>query len=209
MPRDGRDDYDDGACLMKIVNSSGETIFEINTTTGDITTGATNLSQPGGPHTHDQADVDGLEAALAGKSDVDHTHEAGVSTPQFQVLVIANPITYTNAAAGGTEPAGQQSRVQADLRGAVNVVGQCLFSVIPHAASGKLHFQYSTDGGSNWNTLLDMGTGGYSANTLKITAATAVPTNAKVISCLIRVIVHGDGVVDPVCQKAMLMFQGA
>ena len=29
---------------MKIVNSSGETIFEINTTTGDITTGATNLS---------------------------------------------------------------------------------------------------------------------------------------------------------------------
>jgi hypothetical protein len=133
----------------------------------------------------------------------------GSSTPQFQVQVIVNVITYTNAPAGGLEPAGQQSRVQADLRNTVNVVGQCLFSVIPHAASGKLHFQYSTDGGSNWATLLDMATGGYSANTLKISAATAVPANAKVVNCLIRVLVHGDGVVDPVCQKAQLMFQGA
>lgn len=158
-------------------------------------------------HGHAIGDVTNLQAALDGKSNTDHTHPGGSATPQFQVLVIANAITYTNAAAGGTEPAGQQSRVQADLRGAVNVVGQCLFSVIPHAASGKLHFQYSTDGGSNWNTLLDMGTGGYSANVLKVSAATAVPVGAKIVNALIRVIVHGDGVVDPVCQKAQLMFQ--
>lgn len=135
--------------------------------------------------------------------------QGGSSTPQFQLIVVANPITYTNAAAGGTEPAGQQSRVQADLRNTVNVVGQCLFSVIPEAVSGKLHFQYSTDGGSNWNTLLDMATGGYSANVLKVSAATAVPAGAKVAACLIRVIVHGNGVADPVCQKACLFFQGA
>ena len=163
----------------------------------------------GGPHTHPIGDVTGLQAALDGKSDTGHTHPPSGATPQFMIQVVANAITYTNAAAAGTEPAGQQSRVQADLRGAVNVVGQCLFSVIPHAASGKLHFQYSTDGGSNWNTLLDMGTGGYSANVLKISAATAVPAGAKVINALIRVIVHGDGVVDPVCQKAQLMFQPA
>ncbi len=160
-------------------------------------------------HAHVIGDVTNLQTTLDGKSNTDHTHPGGSATPQFQLIVIANPITYTNAAAGGTEPAGQQSRVQADLRGAVNVVGQCLFSVIPHAASGKLHFQYSTDGGSNWNTLLDMGTGGYSANVLKVSAATAVPAGAKIVNALIRVIVHGDGVVDAICQKACLMFQPA
>jgi hypothetical protein len=160
-------------------------------------------------HVHPIGEVTNLQTSLDGKSNTDHTHPGGSATPQFQLIVIANPITYTNAAAGGTEPAGQQSRVQADLRGAVNVVGQCLFSVIPHAASGKLHFQYSTNGGGAWSTLLDMGTGGYSANTLKVSAATAVPEGAKVVNALIRVIVHGDGVVDPVCQKACLMFQPA
>ena len=133
----------------------------------------------------------------------------GIQGPvQFYVGVVYNPITYTNAPAGGLEPAGQQSRVQADLRNTVNVVGQALFSVVPHAASGKLVFQYSTDGGSNWATLLDMAIS-YSANVLKISAATAVPANAKVVACLIRVLVIGDGVVDPVLQKAQLMFQGA
>src|SRR5688572_21078072 len=107
---------------MKIVNSNGETVFEIDTMTGDITTGGSNLSQPGGPHTHPISDITDLQTELDGKSDVDHTHEAGSSTPQFQLQVIANAITYTNAAAGGTEPAGQQSRVQADLRNTVNVV---------------------------------------------------------------------------------------
>jgi hypothetical protein len=175
----------------------------------DIDQAIADAAQPGGPHTHPISDVTDLQTELDGKSDVGHTHEAGASTPTFQVLVIANAITYTNAPAGGLEPAGQQSRVQADLRNTVNVVGQCLFSVIPHAASGKLHFQYSTDGGSNWNTLLDMGTGGYSANVLKISPATAVPVGAKVVNCLIRAICHGDGVVDPVGQKAQLMFQGA
>jgi hypothetical protein len=160
-------------------------------------------------HVHPIGEVTNLQTSLDGKSNTDHTHPGGSATPQFQLIVIANPITYTNAAAGGTEPAGQQSRVQADLRGAVNVVGQCLFSVIPHAASGKLHFQYSTNGGGAWSTLLDMGTGGYSANTLKVSAATAVPEGAKVVNALIRVIVHGDGVVDPVAQKACLMFQPA
>jgi hypothetical protein len=218
---------------MKMTNAAGQVIFEINPTTGQIVkeNGADFSPSSGGPHTHPigevtnlQTSLDGkaatahghaigdvtnLQTALEGKSNTDHTHPGGSATPQFQLIVIANPITYTNAAAGGTEPAGQQSRVQADLRGAVNVVGQCLFSVIPHAASGKLHFQYSTDGGSNWSTLLDMATGGYSANVLKVSAATAVPAGAKVVNALIRVIVHGDGVVDPVCQKACLMFQPA
>lgn len=52
---------------MKITNASGQVVFEINTTTGDVTTGGSNLSQPGGPHTHAEADVTGLTAALAAK----------------------------------------------------------------------------------------------------------------------------------------------
>jgi hypothetical protein len=191
----------DGVCLFKVNSSTGA----LETVAGQPYSGGGD----GGPHTHPISQITDLQTTLDGKSPVGHTHQAGSSTPQFQVLVIANAITYTNAVAGGTEPAGQQSRVQADLRSVVNVVGQCLFSVIPHAASGKLHFQYSTDWGSNWSTLLDMGTGGYSANVLKITAATAVPAGAKVVNALIRVIVHGDGVVDPVVQKAQLMFQPA
>ncbi len=197
-------------------------------TASNALTQITNQSG-GGPHTHVEADVTGLTASLTAKQAVSEKAQANGyaslgadgkvpsaqlpassgSTPQFQLIVVANPITYTNAPAGGLEPAGQQSRVQSDLRNTVNVVGQCLFSVIPHAASGKLHFQYSTDGGSNWNTLLDMATGGYSANVLKVSAATAVPAGAKIVNALIRVIVHGDGVVDPVLQKACLFFQGA
>lgn len=52
---------------MKIVNSSGQTVFEINTTTGDVTTGGANLSSPGGPHTHAQADITNLTTDLAAK----------------------------------------------------------------------------------------------------------------------------------------------
>lgn len=85
------------------------------------------------------------------------------------------------------------------------MVGQCVFSTIP-SAGGELQFEYSTDGGSNWSTLLAMGTG-YTANTIKISAATTVPAAAKVKDCLLRIVVTGDGIADPRLQKAGLMFQ--
>jgi len=43
---------------VKLTNAQGQVIFEINTTSGDITSGGTNLSQPGGPHTHNASDID-------------------------------------------------------------------------------------------------------------------------------------------------------
>ena len=199
---------------MKIINADGETVFEINPATGELVTvaGAPYVvgGEQGPPGPEGPEGPEGPAGADGAQGQQGIQGIQGPQGPvQLYVGVVYNPITYTNAPAGGLEPAGQQSRVQADLRNTVNVVGQALFSVIPHAASGKLHFQYSTDGGSNWNTLLDMSTGGYSANVLKISAATAVPAGTKVVSALIRVIVHGDGVVDPVLQKACLMFQGA
>lgn len=71
---------------MKIVRD-GVTIFEINTTTGDVTTGGGNLSQPGGPHTHPISDVTDLQTTLDGKSDVGHTHAASGATAVIIPLI--------------------------------------------------------------------------------------------------------------------------
>jgi hypothetical protein len=125
---------------------------------------------------------------------------------RFFVPLIASEALYDNAPAGGLENLAKGgSRFQIDLSTAVNVVGQVNFSVIPEAA-GVARFEYSADGGSSWSTLLDMGTG-YAADTLKVSAATAVPVGALVSNCLLRLVVTGDGVADPTCQKAGLMFQ--
>ncbi|HKB16259.1 MAG TPA: hypothetical protein VKF62_09335, partial [Planctomycetota bacterium] len=87
----------------------------------------------------------------------------------------------------------------------VNVVGQVNFSVVP-AATGVARFEYSTNAGASWSTLLDMGTG-YTADTLKVSPVTAIPAGALVSSCLLRLVVTGDGQADPRVQKAGLMFQ--
>ena len=113
----------------------------------------------------------------------------------------------TNAPAGGLEPPGQVSRAQLDLRNVTHVVGQSLLSVAPHT-SGAVRFEYSVNGGGAWSTLVDMGTG-YTTNTLKISALTTVPAAAKIATCLVRVVVTGDGVVDPVLVRAALHFRPA
>lgn len=155
-------------------------------------------------HTHPTSDVTGLDAALAGKASTSHAHAL-----DCHVLLNPNALTYTNAPAGGLEVTTTGgTRVQLDLRNAVNVVGQVAFSVVPHA-TGVARFEYSINGGGAWATLLDMGTGSYVANTLKISAATAVPAPAKIVTCQVRLVVTGDGVVDPVLQRADLVFQGA
>jgi hypothetical protein len=112
-------------------------------------------------------------------------------------------VTLTNAPAGGVEPANQVTRMQVDLRGSDQVVGEALFSVVP---AGLLRFEYSTNGGGAWSTLLDLGTG-YTANVLKISAAAAVPAGAKVATCLLRAFVTGNGTADPVLVRAGLMFR--
>lgn len=134
---------------------------------------------------------------------------SGSSTLESYVLLTPNALTYTNAPVGGLEVTTTGgTRAQVDLRTAVNVVGQVNFSVIPHA-SGTARFEYSVNGGGAWATLVDLGTGGYVANTMKVGASVAVPAPAKIATCLIRLVVTGDGVVDPVLQKAALNFQAA
>lgn len=132
------------------------------------------------------------------------------SALQSYVLLTPNALTFTNAPAGGLEVTTTGgTRAQVDLRTAVNVVGQVIFSVVPHAASGLARFEYSVDDGGAWAPLVDLGTGGYAANAPKVSASVAVPSEAKIATCLLRLVVTGNGIVDPVLQKAALNFQAA
>jgi len=66
----------------------GVCIFKVDPTSGDITTGGSNLSQPGGPHTHPISDVTSLQTALDGKSDVGHTHAGGSGAPALVIPIM-------------------------------------------------------------------------------------------------------------------------
>lgn len=137
---------------------------------------------------------------------------AGLSTGAgppsvFLVDMVPNALTFTDAPSGGLEILTTGgSRIRADLRNASRVVGQVVFSVAP-AAAGVARFEYSINDGGAWSTLLDMLTGSYTANTLKASSPGVVADAAKVSTCLLRVVVTGDGVVDAVLQKAVLSFQ--
>lgn len=153
------------------------------------------LGVAGPPHTHPISEIVGLQAALDAAAPL-----------QAYVLLTPNALTYTNAPAGGSEVTTTGgTRAQLDLRTAVNVVGQAIFSVIPHA-TGLARFEYSLDSGGAWATLVDLGTGVYGVNALTISAPVAVPASAKIATCLVRLVVTGNGVVDPVLQKAALQF---
>ncbi|HKB14625.1 MAG TPA: hypothetical protein VKF62_01090, partial [Planctomycetota bacterium] len=120
--------------------------------------------------------------------------------------LVVSQVQYANAGPGGVEELTKGgSRFQVDLTTAANVVGQVIFSTVPSAA-GVARFEYSTNGGTSWATLLDMGTG-YSINVLKVSPVTPVPAGAMVADCLLRMVVTGDGLADPRVQKAGLMFR--
>lgn len=125
---------------------------------------------------------------------------------QTFVPLVVGLNTFTNAPSGGVEDLENGgSRYVIDLTQAVNVVGQVVFSTIP-SGSGVARFEYSTDGGTTWSTLLSMGTG-YTSDALKVSPLTAVPVGAKVADCLLRLVVTGNGQTDPKCQKAGLSFR--
>lgn len=122
----------------------------------------------------------------------------------MHVGVLNDSVTMTNASASpGDEPALDLGRVVIDGRRATNFRATAVIGVSV-AANGVL-FQFSTDGGTAWATLVDMGTG-FTNNVQKVTAWTAMPAAAKVDNLLVRVMVYGDGVADPIIRKAQLLF---
>jgi collagen triple helix repeat protein len=167
--------------------------------------GATGPQGPAGPQ-----GVAGPQGAQGATGSVGPQGPSGpqgpVGTFRTFVPLVVSQLQYANAGPGGAEETTNGgSRFQIDLTNAVNVVGQVVFSTSPSVA-GVARFEYSTNGGANWATLLDMGTG-YTVNVLKVSPPTPVPAGAMVADCLLRLVVTGDGLVDPRVQKAGLMFR--
>lgn len=182
---------------MKIVNSSGQTVFEIDTMTGDVIAGAQNLAQPGGPHTHEQDDIDGLEAALAGKSDVGHTHDGGGNLPEtisfggYLALtnVGANYDTTAQAKGLGIGVIDFTGVASIDFRVYVNKVG-----------TGTQSWQlWNVTDGSEIGVIADAGAAG--ERVLSGSINTNLPTGTKVVRIRAKSTVAGD---DPVFYGASI-----
>lgn len=123
---------------------------------------------------------------------------------RFFVPLIVGQAILTDAPPTGAEDfSNGGSRFVVDLSTASNAIGQVVLSDIP-APGGVVRFEYSTDGGATWETLVDMGPG-YTAGQLKASAPTPIPAGAKVVTCLLRTIVTGDGLADPRVRKSGLM----
>ncbi len=121
----------------------------------------------------------------------------------FVPLVVGQAILTDAPPEGAEDFSNGGSRFVVDLSTAENAIGQVVLSDIP-APTGVVRFEYSTDGGTTWGTLLDMGRG-YTAGQLKASPPTPIPAGAKVIACLLRTIVTGDGLADPRIRKSGLM----
>jgi hypothetical protein len=123
----------------------------------------------------------------------------------FVPLVVGQAVLLAAPPEGAEDFSNGGSRFEVDLSTSVTAVGQVVFSDIP-APAGVARFEYSTDGGATWSTLLEMGTG-YVAGHLKVSPATPIPDAAKVANCLLRTVVTGDGLANPRLRKTGLMFR--
>ncbi len=121
----------------------------------------------------------------------------------FVPLVVGQAILTDAPPTGAEDFSNGGSRFVVDLSTASNAIGQVVMSDIP-APGGVVRFEYSADGGATWGTLVDMGPG-YTAGQLKASAPTPIPAGAKVLTCLLRTIVTGDGLADPRIRKSGLM----
>lgn len=113
--------------------------------------------------------------------------------------------TFVDAPASpGIEASVQRGRVRVDARRASHVQFGAVLDTASQTATGAL-VQYSTDNGSTWTTLAELGTG-WLNGVLRQTGWLAVPAAAKVDSLLLRFTIYGDGVADPIMRKSYLVF---
>lgn len=114
--------------------------------------------------------------------------------------------TATNAPAEGMEPSALSGtgvwtgRVRMDARRATHFRTWHVLTAV--VAANGVRFEYSTDVGTTWNTLIDMGAG----SAVQLSAWTVLPDAAKVADLTIRAMVYGDGVADPVLRRAQVEF---
>ena len=121
-------------------------------------------------------------------------------TPAIAEVIIplvadATGVTMTNAAVAGTEFPNNVSRVQVDLA-AYSSIRAHFASSLTSSVIG-LRIEYSLNSGSTWTTLVPQFQAGSTANQNNTSAWTSLSASAQT-DVLLRALVVGDGVLDPV-----------
>lgn len=113
--------------------------------------------------------------------------------------------TMTNAPAIGTELTNNSSRAYVDLTNFVSARGQFSSSLTSTLVTCRI--EYSIDDGNNWNTLVSDFAASTVANAAAKSSFTTIPTQAR-REVLVRALIAGDGVLDPVIRFISLDLSG-
>ncbi len=175
----------------------------------DATNALTSTDTHPGRHNALAAAVNDVVAELgANPSGAAATVEARLDAAdvlRHQATLIAGAgFSYTNAPAEGTEQTSvankNRTRSYVDARRATHFR---TYHALENAVTANgARFEFSVDGAATWATLLDLGAGNFTV----LSPWTAVPAAAKVDALLLRMVVYGDGVADPICGRAQVIF---
>lgn len=113
--------------------------------------------------------------------------------PLMQQFNFATAVTMTNAAVIGTEV---PTRMYIDFSSYSTIRAQFVASTA--SALVQMRFEYSTNDGGAWSTLIPTLTASAVANTAVKSSYIDIPDDAK-REVLVRALVIGNGVLDPIC----------
>ena len=126
--------------------------------------------------------------------------------PEFSLTLFsdATGITMTNATALGTEPANNVSRAAVSLPQASQVRAHFASSLT--WTTIRLRIEYSLNAGTSWTTLVPEFAASSSANANSTSDWSNIPEEAKT-TVLLRALILGDGVLDPVIRYIRLGYR--
>lgn len=114
-------------------------------------------------------------------------------------------ITMTNAAVIGTELTNNNSRIYVDLTDFTQVRGQFVSSLT--SATVYCRIEYSLNDGGAWATLVPNFVASTSANITSKSAFVTIPDAART-DVLLRALIGGDGVLDPIVRYVGVDLKG-
>jgi hypothetical protein len=112
-------------------------------------------------------------------------------------------ITMTNAAAAGTEPSGNISRASIDLTSYSMIRAQFASSL--NSALIFCRIEYSLNSGGAWSTLISNFAAAAVVDAHNVSSWATIPTAAKA-NVLLRAVIVGNGVLDPVIRYVRLEY---
>lgn len=122
-----------------------------------------------------------------------------------RMLMDATGVTMTNAAAVGTEITNNNSRIYVDLTDFEQARGQFVSSLTSTVVNCRI--EYSLNDGTDWVTLVPNWAASAVANTITKSAFATIPTEART-DVLLRALIVGDGVLDPIVRYISLDLKG-